>query len=207
MRIRSLLTIVALLWGVVAQAQTSALLQAFTQELKEKNVHTSTIRSNFTQTRSMSILANDVVKSGVFYFVQPDKMLLSFRDGDYIKMSEGWFETKTGGNISKTNISSNPMLKSLNTTLSACMVGDFEQLTRGFDVRVAKETKEWVVTMIPMRGKAISKVSQIELRFDRGDMSLNIMKLVEKSGDYTKYTFSNKSFNKPIEANLFNIVQ
>lgn len=207
MRIKSLLIMIALLCGFSVQAQESALLQTFTQELHLKSTKVSTIQCDFTQTRSASVLANDVVKRGRFYFVKPGNTLLAFNGGDYIKITEEWFEMKTGGNISKMKVAMNPMLKNLNSLLSACMVGDFEQMSRGFEIRLESSTKEWVVVMVPIRGKSVSKVSQIELRFDRSNMSLNSLKMEEKTGDYTLYVFSNKSFNKEIDSKMFNIVQ
>lgn len=207
MRIKSLLIMIALLCGFSVQAQESALLQTFTQELHLKNTKVSTIQCDFTQTRSASVFANDVVKRGRFYFVKPGNTLLAFNGGDYIKITEEWFEMKTGGNVSKMKVAVNPMLKNLNSLLSACMVGDFEQMSRGFEIRLESSTKEWVVVMVPVRGKSVSKVSQIELRFDRSNMSLNSLKMEEKTGDYTLYVFSNKSFNKEIDSKMFNIVQ
>ena len=207
MRIKSLLTIiVAIFCSIAAQAQESA-LQDFTQKLKENSDKISTIQCSFTQTRAVAVLAKDVVKSGKFYFAKPNNMLLAFNDGDHIKMTEEWFEMKTKGNTNAMKVSANPMLKNLNSILSACMIGDIEQMMRGFDAKVESDAKEWLVVMTPMRGKANAKVSQIELRFDKGDMSLNSMKMAEKTGDYTLYRFSNKSFNKAIDAKLFNIVQ
>lgn len=207
MRIKLLLIMIALLCGFATEAQESALLQTFTQELHSKNSQVATIQCDFTQTRSVAVLANDVVKRGRFYFVKPGNTLLAFSDGDHIKMTAEWFEMKTGGNISKMKVATNPMLKNLNTLLSACMVGDVGQMTQGFETRVECSAKEWVVVMVPVRGKAVSKVSQIELRFDRSNMSLNSLKMEEKSGDYTRYVFSNKSFNKVIDSKIFNIAQ
>lgn len=208
MKVRSLLTIISVvICSVAVQAQESALLQSFTQELKANSDRISTIRCTFTQTRSVAVLAKDVVKAGDFYFAKPNRMLLAFNDGDHIKMTEEWFEMKSKGSVNAMKVSANPMLKNLNAILSACMIGDIEQMLRGFDASVESSAKEWLVRMTPMRGKASSKVSQIELRFNKGDMSLNSMKMIEKTGDYTLYRFSNKSFNKAVDAELFNIVQ
>ena len=208
MKIKSLLTIIAtFICCFAVQAQEYALLQSFTQNLKANSDLISTIQCSFTQTRSVAVLAKDVIKSGKFYFAKPNNMLLAFNDGDHIKMTEEWFEMKTKGNTNAMKVSANPMLKNLNSILSACMIGDIEQMMRGFDAKVESDAKEWLVVMTPMRGKTSAKVSQIELRFDKGDMSLNSMKMAEKTGDYTLYRFSNKSFNKAIDAKLFNIVQ
>ena len=191
--------------GFTASAQNGSTREQFERELKLKNESVSSIKCHFIQTRDMSVLQNVVRKEGTFYFQRPGNMLLSFNDGDYIKMTEEWFEMKTGENTTTTKISSNPMLRNLSTILSACVVGDFAQMIRGFSIQVQSQTKQWVVIMTPQRGKAASKISQIVLHFDRETMSLNTLKMVEKSGDYTMYGFSNKQFNVAIDSKLFKI--
>lgn len=191
--------------GFTASAQNGSTQEQFERELKLKNESVSSIKCHFIQTREMSVLQNVVRKEGTFYFQRPGNMLLSFNDGDYIKMTEEWFEMKTGENTTTTKISSNPMLRNLSTILSACVVGDFAQMIRGFSIQVQSQAKQWVVIMTPQRGKAASKISQIVLHFDRETMSLNTLKMVEKSGDYTMYGFSNKQFNVAIDGKLFKI--
>lgn len=191
--------------GFTASAQNGSTQEQFERELKLKNESVSSIKCHFIQTREMSVLQNVVRKEGTFYFQRPGNMLLSFNDGDYIKMTEEWFEMKTGENTTTTKISSNPMLRNLSTILSACVVGDFAQMIRGFSIQVQSQAKQWVVIMTPQRGKAASKISQIVLHFDRETMSLNTLKMVEKSGDYTMYGFSNKQFNVAIDSKLFKI--
>mgnify|MGYP003547817271 FL=1 len=191
--------------GFTASAQNGSTQEQFERELKLKNESVSSIKCHFIQTREMSVLQNVVRKEGTFYFQRPGNMLLSFNDGDYIKMTEEWLEMKTGENTTTTKISSNPMLRNLSTILSACVVGDFAQMIRGFSIQVQSQAKQWVVIMTPQRGKAASKISQIVLHFDRETMSLNTLKMVEKSGDYTMYGFSNKQFNVAIDSKLFKI--
>lgn len=186
--------------GLVSFSQEADLASQFEQELRLKNEDVVTIKCDFIQTREMSVIEMDVVKEGEFFFQRPSNMLLSFNDGDYIKMSETIFEMKTAGDVATTSISSNPMLKNLSSILSACVVGDFKQMSKGFEVELRPTETEWQVTMTPKRGKSASKISQITLYFDRNDMSLNMLKMDEKSGDFTMYEFSNKEFN--VKGNL-----
>ena len=59
--------------------------------------------------------------------------------------------------------------------------------------------------MTPQQKGSASKVSAITIRFERKSMSLNSLKMVEKSGDYTAYIFSNKEFNTAFNDSVFNI--
>lgn len=204
MRIKSAAIILFLMSAISANAQDS-LLGQFEQEVKAKNENVTSIQCQFIQIQEISVLADAVSKKGNFYFSKPGKMLLSFADGDYIKITEKWFEMKTGESLSSTRVSSNPMLKNLNSILSACVVGDFQQIAKGFKMNVEQADKEWIIAMIPQRGKAASGIAQIILHLDKKDMSLNVLKIEEKSGDYTMYKFFNKQFNKAIDSNLFKI--
>lgn len=197
----------ALLLSFTMSAQDISIQEQFENELKVKNESVATIKCHFVQTKEISVLQNVVQKDGTFYFQRPGNMLLSFNDGDYIKMTEEWFEMKTGENATTTKVSSTPMLRNLGTILSACVIGDFDQMIRGFSIQVQPKPVEWVVIMKPQRGKAASKISQIVLHFDRETMSLNILKMVEKNGDYTMYSFSDKKFNVAIDGKLFKIVE
>lgn len=205
MKIKNIITSLILLLCVSSYAQNDDVQQRFQNELKLKNEQVTSIKCDFVQSRMVSVLANSVDKEGVFYFQKPNNMLLAFNDGDFIKMTEEWFEMKTGENVTATKVMSNPMLKNLNAILSACVVGDFDKMTKGFSIEFDEKPQEWTVILKPQHGKAAAKISRIEISFDKEDMSLNLLKMEEKSGDYTAYSFSNKQFNLDIDSELFNI--
>ena len=193
MRVKVLLTLLALFVGFGASAQS--LNAEFERELKAKSEGITSIVAEMTQTREVAVLADVVTKEGDFRFDEPSNILLSFDDGDYIKLSAEWFEMKSGANITKRSANSNPMLKQLSAMLTACMSGDVASIAKGFTPTITKGDKEWRVVLKPERGKGAAKIAEVELIFDRKDMSLGSLKMVEKSGDYTMYTFRNKQFN------------
>lgn len=207
MKIKYVLIFLMLAANVVANAQDVDIKQMFEQELKSKNENVNTIQCRFTQSREMSVLANTVTKEGDFYFQRPGDMLLLFDDGDNIKMTQEWFEMKVADNVTTTKVSSNPMFKNISKILSACVVGDFEQISKGFATDIEQTEQEWILTLKPQQGKAASKIKEITIHFDNVDMSLNILKMVEKSGDYTMYSFTQKQFNVTIDSELFKILK
>lgn len=207
MRIRILSILLLLCLFGVAKAEDAALRKQFEQELQSKSGDVTSIKCRFVQRREVAVLANAVTKSGNFYYRHPNNMLLAFSDGDHIKMTESWFEIKTGESTNKTKVSSNPMFRSLSSILSACVAGNFESVMKGFAVEVKPTSSEWIVEMTPQQGRAASKMSRMVIHLDRANMSLNSLKMEERSGDYTLYTFSEKSFNTTIDSRIFNIVE
>ncbi len=190
----------ALLSAAASMAQTD--LALFGKELKEKNADVKSISCSFVQYRSMAVLADVVRKEGDFSFMEPDRMLLAFDDGDYIKMGPKKFEMKTAGYVSKTGISSNPMLKKLSGILSSCVSADLEKMTEGFDMELTRADSEWTVKLKPRSAKA-ARMNCILIVFDRRDMSLKELKMEEASGDYTRYEFYDKEYNKILDDQIF----
>ncbi len=207
MRIRRIIWVFAMIWSAVLSLNAQTIDSAFEQELKQKSAGINSIRCLFTQHRVASFLVEEVVKKGTFYFKKPENILLSYDDGDYIIMTKDWFEIKNAGSVHTTKIASNPMLRHLSSILSACMVGDISHLMKNFKVTVESMADEWEVVLIPKRGRAASKISRIVLDFQKKDMSLNLLKMEEKSGDYTAYKFYDKQFNIAIESSLFKITE
>lgn len=192
MKIKLIIISLMFILGISTYAQETSVQQLFQTQLQEKNADIISINCRFKQTRQVSYLANPAVKEGDFSFTKPNDILLAFDDGDYIKMTSEYFEMKTAGNVAKTKVNANPMLKNLSSILSTCVLGDFEDMSAGFDVDIKQSETEWVATLTPKQSKVAAKISSIIISFDKSDMSLNLLKMVEKSGDYTAYTFTNK---------------
>lgn len=159
------------------------------------NASVKKIDCKFTQTRSVAVLSGDVVRKGDFSLRQPGTIRLQFEDGDYILMGETEFEIKSEGRVNKMKVNANPMLKELKRVLSACMGGDVASIMAGFDSEVSATAKSYNVKLCP-KGKKNGMMKSLELQFNRKDMSLDWMKMTERNGDYTLYTFTDKKIEK-----------
>jgi outer membrane lipoprotein-sorting protein len=186
-------------------ASAQSIEHEFECELKAKNSGITSIHAEMTQIREVAVLAEAVTKDGEFYYLEPTNLLLKFEDGNYIKLTAEWFEMRSGSSVTRRSTSANPMLKQLSAILSACMSGDLEGIAKGFTPTITKSDKQWRVVLQPERSKGGAKIAQIELLFNRADMSIDSLKMVEKSGDCTIYRFRNKQFNVVINDQLFTI--
>ena len=192
MKIKQIILSLMFVLSLACYAQSTDVEKLFQTELQAKNEDVIAIKCRFKQTRQVSYLAEPAVKEGDFAFTKPNDILLAFDDGDYIKMTSEYFEMKTAGNVAKTKVSSNPMLKNLSSILSTCVLGEFDKMSAGFNVEIEQQAKEWIVNLTPKQSKMAAKISNIIIAFNKADMSLNLLKMVEKSGDYTAYNFTDK---------------
>ena len=206
MKIRTLLLLLSLFTVPVnCPAQNNDAGALFAQELKEKCRDVKSIECKFVQTRSASVLAQDADKRGEYYFLYPYNVLLAFEDGDYIKITSAMFEIRQNGHVTATKVSSNPMLKNLNRMLSACISGDASQITSGFETEITANEEEFILKLLPLRGRTGKKTSETLLVFNRDNMSLKMMKMTDASGDYLQYRFYDVRYNTAISPSLFDI--
>lgn len=196
-----------LLLGMMAgaSAQNTDLEARFAQELKEKCKEVKSIESRFIQTRSASVLARPVEKTGKYYFLQPYHVLLSFDDGDHIKITSTLFEIKQNGHIRSTQIASNPMLKNLNRMLVACLSGDVSQLTAGFETEITSAENEYTLRLLPVRGRSSRRTPETVLVFNRADMSLKMLRMGNFPDDCLEYKFYDVKYNTAPDPALFDI--
>lgn len=201
-KILSVICLLVLSMGVRAQS-SEALQRRFAEELAQKSVRIESIVCRFDQTRVMSILANEVTKSGEFTYLRPEMIRLAFDDGDYIIMTESHFRMRSGGKQSDVKINSNPQLKELKRLLSACMSGDVSQITAGFKSELQQTSTHYTMLLTPLKARQ-GRVARIHLKFNREDMSLEELRMEEQSGDYTHYSFEGKRFNTAVDKSQFN---
>ncbi len=115
------------------------------------------------------------------------------------------FRITSAGKTNTVKMSSNPMLREMKRIISACMTADVESLKAGFTTQLSQTGAEYILKLAPAARRSKGYVAAIVLHFDKRDMSLNILRMEEPSGDYTQYEFSNKKFNGPVPDALFAI--
>lgn len=148
-----------------ANAQENSLNDnKFINELENKTSTIQTITCKFTQTQSLSVLSNKVVKSGMFYYKRPEQILLMFDNGDYIKMTSENFQMKNGNKVNEMKVDSNPMLRELKKILSACMTGDVINTTKDFQHELKQGEANYTVVLNPKKKRAASKIKGITVR-------------------------------------------
>lgn len=188
---------------LMAAAGNGDLMSRFESDLKSKSAEIETIRCRFRHVRTMSILSSDVVLEGDFVYARPENILLSYDNGDFIKMTPTQFRMKNSGGETSAKMNSNPMLKELKRILSACMTGDVLSVMHGFELDLAEDAGTYRAELKPLNKKALKQLSSINLIFDKKDMSLCLLQMEERSGDLTSYRFTDKVFNREIDERIF----
>jgi outer membrane lipoprotein-sorting protein len=200
--------LVILVMPVMAQVPTAPMkdVDGFRQKLTSVTAGINTIESDFTQEKKLSILSNTIVSKGHFCFrrennirweyLQPYKYLIIIsRDKIYIKEEK---------DQKQYDIQSNKMFQEMNKFISGCIQGDILKNDRDYKIGYFEDSRYFFVTLVPVSEKMRQMLNEIQIWFDRSDLTVSRIRMMESGGDYTRIDFANKQLNTDIPVEKFN---
>lgn len=201
------LVLLVLLLSFAASAQTqmtSAEAIALKQLVKTQSKTITTITSQFTQYKHMDFLSNDIVTNGNLHFKSPDLVRWAYTEPfEYVVIFKNQnLYINDEGKKSNVDMSSSKLFKELNNLIIKSVKGDMFD-DDAFDIEYYKDSENSLVYFKPKDKKSAKFISAFHITFNKkGDVE--IVKMVEPSGDYTKIVFLNKALNKHVPNALFN---
>jgi len=177
----------------------------FKQKLTSVTAGISTIESDFTQEKKLSILSNTLESKGHFCFrrennirweyMQPYKYLIIIsQDKIYIKEEK---------DQKQYDIQSNKMFQEMNRFISGCIQGDILKNDKDYKIGYFEDSRYFFVTLVPVAEKMRQMLNEIQIWFDRTDLTVSRIRMMESGGDYTKIDFVNKKLNTDIPVEKF----
>lgn len=195
--------LISLLISSFVCAETS---EGILKLIKDKSSSVKSIVADFQQVKSSAYISKDIKTDGKFYYLFPDKVCLKNDEDNYLLMNGENFVISTGGDKMAANNKSNPMVSNLGNLLKSCVTGDFASIVENKKNQLkVEETLDRYILTITLAGSAKRFFSEVELIYFKHDASLEKLKMVEKNGDSTVYTFSNHKFNMQIDNSVFKI--
>ncbi|MGJ8591511.1 MAG: LolA family protein [Aquaticitalea sp.] len=203
----SLLLIVATNLKAFSQEKMSASEQKSFKEKVQKTARTTkSIRSDFTQTKQISVLDNAIISEGKLTFKAPNLV-----KWEYVKpyknvaiFKEDKLSVNNEGKKDEMDLSSNRMFRSLNTLIVNSIKGDMFDESQ-FEISYFKIAQDYLVKFIPKDKRMKKFIASFELKFDKESAQVNEVKLLEPNEDYTLILFKNKQLNTTISDSEFKI--
>jgi Outer membrane lipoprotein-sorting protein len=179
----------------------------FNDRLKQASERTESIICDFDQVKYMSVLASGSKSKGHFYYKKAQNICLEYTNpsGNMIVMNSSKFKMVNGGKTTVLGLKSNPMMRQLSAMLSACMTGNLSLFGKDAKTEYYESNSHYTVILNPTNSRVKSHLKQVILQFDKRDMTLSTMKMVENETDYTLYEFKDKRINTGVEDSKFKI--
>lgn len=195
--------------AIVLKAQESSMSASEIAAFKEKVVlvakTTQTIKADFVQYKHLNFLSNDVETSGNMAFKAPNLVKWEYTDPYQYSVifKENELLINDGGTKSNVNIGSSKLFKKLNQLIVNSVKGNMFA-DADFEVTYFKSPDFFKVIFKPKNSKIARFIATFELLFDKEEMQVFEIKMIEPSADFTRIVFSNRVLNSAINNEVFN---
>ena len=152
-----------------------------------------------TRTIHKAALAKDATAQGTLTMRQPATVEIAIDGGkDALLMEGGTFTMTVKGKKHVTTSQKNPQFATFQKVFESILSGGAQDIAALKEVTVKKDGKQLVITIIP---EAADKKQQRRMMFssfvltiDAATSHLLSLRMNEKAGNYTDYTFTNLQF-------------
>jgi outer membrane lipoprotein-sorting protein len=166
----------------------------------------NTLKSDFIQEKSISMLMNKLTSNGSFIFKKSNKLRMEYANPyPYIfVMNDDHIIVKDDLKKSNVSINSNKMFKMISQLTVDCVTGNILN-SNDFDVKISENAKVYFLVLKPNQKMIKSVFTEIDLLVAKIDFTVDRIDLKETSGDSTTLIFSNKKINTQISDEAFNV--
>ena len=163
------------------------------EKIKQENLKHSSINCNFKQTKHISILGENIISEGLFFYEKPDKLSMQYTnpEGDLMSIDGDKFVMITSGKRNETSAKSNAKMRGMKTILSSCLQGDVLQMEAAA-ITCEEDAKYYIVTADINKKTNKSNISKVTTYYNKSNLTVSILRTEEQDGSYTVYELVDK---------------
>jgi outer membrane lipoprotein-sorting protein len=179
---------------------------AFKQKMESQSKLTNTIESDFTQEKYLSVMSENIVSKGHFYFKKTNMLRWEYTSPYtyLIVINKDKMFIKDNGKVNKYDINSNKMFKSINEMMVATVQGNLLN-TKDYRPKYFENDKFYLIELTPVQKATKDFLKNILLYINKTDYSVEKVKMTEPSDDYTSIDFTGRKTNQAIADEKFTV--
>jgi len=204
-----LTSLLLLIFAGVMKAQDQLIplndIPGFRVKLEEMSKSTTSIACDFVQEKNLVVLSEKIISHGVFFFRKENNIRWEYtRPYRYlIIISNGQLFTRDDRNQKLYDIESNRMFQEMNRFISGCIQGDILRNDKDYATEYFENSSMYFVKLVPRTEKMREMLNEVQIWFDKKDLTVSGLKMVESGQDYTKIDFIDKKLNTDIPLEKF----
>jgi len=180
---------------------------ALSKLLTDMSKTLQTIESDFVQEKYLSVLTESITTKGHFTFKQKNQIRWEYTDPySYIIIIKGGkMQIKDEDKVTNFDMSGNKSLSALNEKMSDIIQGKIIKNKTDFNINYYENSSFYLVSLVPKTKGMKDYFNGIQIYFDKNDLTVSKIKMIELSGDYSIINFINKKKNTIVSDEKFNI--
>lgn len=184
---------------------------ALKAKIDNMSKNTSSIDSDFTQVKNMSMLSEKITSKGHFWFqhqeagTQKNNNLRWEYTTPYqytIVINKDKILIKDEAKVKKYDMNSNKVFKEINDIMISCVNGTVLNSNK-FKIAYFENENGYKLELLPTQKNMRESLKKINMYFDKNITSVVKLEMQEPGDDLTTIEFSNKKLNAPIAAEKF----
>jgi outer membrane lipoprotein-sorting protein len=177
---------------------------SFKKQFALQSAKVTSIKSDFVQEKTLTLLTEKIVSKGDFLFKKNNKVRIEYKTPySYLLIINGdQMISRDGEKESRIDVSSNKMFRQVNRIIMDCVQGTILD-NKDFSVKIFESTSAYRLELTPQHKVMKEFFQSIHIVMERSDYSVSIIEMNESGGDKTVMRFTNKQFNTPINDEVF----
>lgn len=174
-------------------------------KLEKAATVTNDIFSEFTQEKTLSVLEETIISKGTFHFKKENKVRWSYTSPFkyLIVINGGKMYINDEGKEKEYDVKSNKMFREINKVVVGTVQGNLFK-NPDYKSEFFENAGYYLVKMVPVDVKMREFLQEIDLYFDKKDLTVSRLKMMEQGGDFTIVNFTGKKINAGIPDQQFN---
>ena len=179
-------------------------VNAFQQQFAAASQKVSSIKSDFTQVKNLSMLAEKITSKGKFWFKKDNMVRMEYMQPfQYLMiLNKNDIYIKDGQKENRVSTKSNKLFQQINQIMVDCVRGT-AFANKDFTVKAFQNSTGYLIEMTPVNKTMKEMFKNINVVVDKKQYAVNSIEMVEASGDNTLITFTNKELNTNLPDALF----
>jgi outer membrane lipoprotein-sorting protein len=179
--------------------------EAFKEKLVTASASVKTISSDFIQEKNLSVLSEKIISKGSFCFKKENNIRWEYTEPYkyLIIISNNQLLMRDEKNRKQLDIQSNPLFQEMNKFISGCIQGDILKNDKDYTKEYFENSRSYYVKLVPKAEKMKQMLNEVHIWFDKNDLTVTGIKMVESGNDYTQIEFINKTLNTEIPLEKF----
>jgi len=176
----------------------------FKQKMEEQSKLINSIESDFTQEKYLSVMSEKIITKGHFLFKKVNMLRWEYTEPlkYLIAINKDKMFIKDNGKVSKYDINSNKMFKSINEMMMSTVNGTLLN-NKDYQPSYFENDKLYLIELTPLQKGAKDFLKVIQLYVQKTDYAVVKVKMIEPGDDYTTIEFTNRKTNQPISDEKF----
>jgi len=190
-----------ILSGLSFAQMNSAEIKKLKENINSATSNLTSLQSDFTQTKHLDFMENDVKSSGKLYFKSKSKIRWEYTSPFhyYVIFNNEKMFVNDNGKKKETELSSSKLLKDLSKIMLGTVNGSGVLDETKFKISYSKTGNDYLAKMVPTDKTYKKYIKQIDLTFDGKSFLLKKIKTTEPSLDYTLIEFTNQKKNSAVD--------